>query len=379
MQIKQIPEDFRVEEVLEPRFSSRGQYAYFILTKKNWTTLKVIKFIADKLHISIKRFSFAGQKDRRAVTSQYVSVYEIKREQLICLNLKDIGIKFLGYADKPISLGGLTGNKFVITIRDITVPVRIPKFIPNYFDEQRFGGYRPNLHLVGRELLKGNYENAAKLFLCNPFPNETEDYRIPRRYLERNWEDWAGAIKLFPKQLIHERAILGFLAKGLDYAGAFKGLQRQLFTMLTQAYASYLFNQTLALYIKIHCNKIYEADYAVGKLVFAEDIEKLKDAKLPIVGYDTKIGDKEIKGIVDGILGTEGIEYKDFKVKGMPRLSLKNIERNAVVELKELKCSELEKDELNEGKFKQVIEFILQKGSYATVVFKAVKEANASR
>ena len=134
MQIKETPEDFIVEERIRLNTKSKGDYTYFLLEKRNWTTLKAIEFISNYLKVPVKRFSFAGQKDRRGITKQHVSAFHISESMLNKIELKDIKIKFLGYGDRPLSLGSLIGNKF-----QIKYPTKKKiDFIVNYYDEQRF-------------------------------------------------------------------------------------------------------------------------------------------------------------------------------------------------------------------------------------------------
>ena len=48
-QIKQVPEDFIVEEIPDIKLSQAGDYLYFTLEKKNWTTLDAVAELARRL------------------------------------------------------------------------------------------------------------------------------------------------------------------------------------------------------------------------------------------------------------------------------------------------------------------------------------------
>jgi len=162
MKIKQIPEDFIVNEIIKLKTSDSGDYTYFWLTKKNWTTLRAIVEIASRAHVSFKRFKFAGTKDKFAVTKQTVSAFKIPPEDFENLKIKDIEIEIIGFGKEAISLGTLTGNNFEITIRDLkksdfeilkknAANIR-KKGCLNYFGQQRFGG--GNTALIGKEIIK---------------------------------------------------------------------------------------------------------------------------------------------------------------------------------------------------------------------------------
>ena len=75
--IKQLPEDFIVEELQPAKLKlSPGNcnYKYFWLTKKGLSTLEAIRAISDYLGISKDRIGFAGAKDKKAVTTQLISI-----------------------------------------------------------------------------------------------------------------------------------------------------------------------------------------------------------------------------------------------------------------------------------------------------------------
>ena len=362
MIIKETPEDFRVDEVLDLEIKNKGDYAYFILEKKAWTTLKAISSIAKILRVSEKRFSFAGQKDRQGITRQYVSAYQISVRSLYHIKLKDIKIEFLGYGDRPITLGQLEGNKFEIVVRELKRPLTIVHAIPNYYDDQRFGGFRPNMHLAGKQVLLGNYEEAVKIKLLNPFPCETPDYVEARESMKEHWGDWRK-IRL-PNSMTIEKRIVGHLVNHpKDFKGALKALPRQLFTMLTHAYQGYIFNRSLSEYLKRNNQGFREVNYSLGKLIF---VNKYFKKDWPIVGYNSKLEGQE-KEIIENIMKEEGIWYDTFRCP-ISALSSEGLTRRAMVKVTDFKASYLDK-----RKGVQDVSFFLPKGSYATIVIKAMQ------
>ncbi|MBP3444168.1 MAG: tRNA pseudouridine(13) synthase TruD, partial [Methanocorpusculaceae archaeon] len=78
--LRTVPEDFIVEE-LPITFTNTGPYTICRLTKKSWEHQHAVREITNRLHISPKRFGWAGTKDRNAVTTQYVSLYDVQKEQ----------------------------------------------------------------------------------------------------------------------------------------------------------------------------------------------------------------------------------------------------------------------------------------------------------
>ena len=360
MVVKQEFGDFIVEEVLDLQVQEKGNYSYFILEKKNWTTLKALDTIARQLHTTDKRFAVAGQKDRKGITKQYVSAYQVSREQLLKVKIKDIQITFLGYGDKALALGQLRGNRFRIIARYLEKPLQNIKSVPNYFDEQRFGGYRPNMHIIGKKILFGEYEEAVKLYILYPFPGETEDYVAARVWMEQHWGEWK--VDMFPRYLFNERKLIQYLAQHpRDFKGALQSLPRQLFTMFTQAYQSYIFNESLSRYLKKEFTHYTEVPYALGTLVF---VDSYKDLDWPLVGYKSQLlGD--MKDIVEDVMKEEGIWYETFHSE-IPACASEGLTRKAFLKIEDFSL----------GEFKvgvQEVSFFLPKGCYATMVMKALE------
>lgn len=351
-EIKKNPEDFKVEEITPEKkvlktnkdydydSTSKGDQLICILTKKNWEQNRAIKKISNRLHISRKRISYAGTKDKKALTTQRISIYKGKPEDIEKLKIKDIQINPLKLSTDKVTMGDLWGNRFTIKInteQEINKE-EIPSKVPNYFGHQRFGKIRPITHLVGKALLQKDPEKAVKIYLTKTFEEESEDAKKARRWLKKNWKDkkFKEALKKYPHYLGYERTLLHHLAEyPRDFINAVRKLPKNLEIMFIHAYQSHLFNKYL--------NKVKERD--------------INQEKGPIYGYNTKIkNDLEKK-----VLEEEDLELKDFKNELMPELSTEGERRKLYVDLNDFKI--LEK---NKGHY--VVRFSLQKGSYATVI-----------
>lgn len=373
--IKQIPEDFIVEEItpdgkileIDNDTESRGQeeekeYVHFTLQKYNWDTMKAIKEISRRLGISHKRFGFAGTKDKRALTTQRVSLWNKKIEDLERVRIKDIKLKDFRYEDERINLGDLLCNRFTVIIRNLgydeeIIRERISSLmnelkgqIPSFFGVQRFGTIRPITHLVGKEILKKNFKGAVMIYLSMEFEGEDEEVKEVRKTL-RETGDFKGALKNFPKHLGYENAMLNFLVKEREkenFIGALRKLPKKLRQMFIHAYQAYIFNKSLSEYIK--------------RGIVVE--------RLPLVGYKT-----EIDEITSRILNEEGISQEDFRVDSMPELSSKGEYRNCFAIVENLEIINIGDDELNDGKKRLTIRFSLGKGNYATVFLREVMKS----
>lgn len=155
MMIKEKPEDFFVKELIDLEFNDKGSYAYFILKKRDYNTLDAIQTISRAMKIPFKNFGYAGNKDKIAITEQYVSV-DASKEKIESIKLKDIELKFVGRGNKRIKLGDNKGNFFRIKFK----PANKYAFFENYFGEQRFG--QGNIEL-GRQIVKKQIKNIDEL------------------------------------------------------------------------------------------------------------------------------------------------------------------------------------------------------------------------
>ena len=327
--LKQIPEDFQVTELSSCTLQPQGQYLYYTLWKKNYNTLLAIQKIAQLLHIKEKQIGFAGSKDKKALTTQAISFQDISKEKVAQLHLSDLKLSFLGFSDKPLSLGELQGNQFRIVVRNITTKPRPITHFPNYFDEQRFGS---NNAVIGKHLLKKEFKAALDL-IASP---ECE------RHLCHHPTDHVGALRQLPIRLLR---------------------------LYLNSYQSLLWNQTLAMHLKNNSTIIQEIPYSQGTFIFPKEI--FSQRQIPILGFSSEDA-PECREIIAEIMKKEDIEYDDFIIKQIPQLTLEGELRSAFVEIKDLRIDELQPDELNAGQQKITICFTLPKGSYATMLIKAM-------
>ena len=122
--------------------------------------MDAISLLSKLLKIKTGIFGYAGTKDRRAVTTQWVSVYRVRAETLQGLNasLRNLCVGNFKYCKEPLKLGSLSGNHFVVTLRNVTGEhdkieegldsLKVNGFI-NYFGLQRFGTTSVPTHKIG--------------------------------------------------------------------------------------------------------------------------------------------------------------------------------------------------------------------------------------
>ncbi len=255
--LKKNPADFLVGEIYGDIKMSGGPYLICELEKTNWDLQRAVKEISKVLGISHRRIGWAGTKDKRAVTKQLISIYNISKEEIEKIRLKDIELKVLGNANSQISLGDLKGNGFGITIRDIDAEdpkdilgevssLSADGGIPNYFGIQRFGATRPVTHLTGFEILKGDFREAVKTYISFSCGYEQEETETARKHY-RECEDAKQTLALMPDNLRYERAMLHHLIEEPeDYRGALKVTPPRMLSMFVSAAQSWIFNKALS-------------------------------------------------------------------------------------------------------------------------------------
>ncbi|MBN1156327.1 tRNA pseudouridine(13) synthase TruD [Candidatus Woesearchaeota archaeon] len=328
--IKQIPEDFVVKEKTKINLDEKGSYSYFLLKKKNYTTEKAISVVAEKLGVRRKYINYAGNKDRNAVTEQTISINSTIKKGF---EMKDLELKHLGRGSERVNLGSLEGNEFEIIVRNLDEETKIPEkiIIPNYFDEQRFS--RNNVE-VGRLILKKRFKEAVEVILANDF----EFKEKTENHLERNNNDYVGALKLIPKKIL---------------------------SMYINSVQSLIFNNIVAEYLKE--KGIPElVKYSQGEFVFLNDYSGIENRKIPLPGFCTEKDD----AMIGEELKKQKLTKNDFLIRQIPEISSEGTEREMLVETKiEAEWSD---DQLNEGKKKVKLSFFLPKGSYATIVVKSL-------
>ncbi|MEM7139145.1 MAG: tRNA pseudouridine(13) synthase TruD [Myxococcota bacterium] len=142
-------EDFVVDEIPAYPPSREGDHVFCHLEKRDLTTRQALRRICDAVGADLDAAGWAGLKDRRAVTRQWVSLHGVEPEQLAGLELPGIKILESARHGQKLRTGHLRGNRFRIRLRQVDAAgiVRARRVLeqiereglPNYYGEQRFG------------------------------------------------------------------------------------------------------------------------------------------------------------------------------------------------------------------------------------------------
>lgn len=361
-EIKEQVKDFIVTEMANHE-TGDGDHLIVKLRKQNMTTMEAIDKLSSMLHISKDRIGYAGNKDKRAVTEQHISIQGVSQEEVNQVFTDEFDLEVVGKGGH-IGLGNLSANRFEITIRQLGLPIedirnRSLKIVdemdgkfPNYFGQQRFGSTRPVTHQVGRHILRGNFEEAVWTYIAKPYDSE---YKSIRKIRQELWDtrEVEDAAEKFPKQYRYEKALLYHLTKNPeDYKGAIKRLPEGLQQLFVHAYQSWVYNRVLS--------KLLEDDW------FDPEYE------LPLVGYKTELKDEKPENMIKEVLEEEGVDQEDFRLQDFPELRSEGTYRRAFADFRNFEVLDIDEDDLNMTKNRMTVKFDLPKGSYATVFLREI-------
>jgi hypothetical protein len=72
---KASTDDFMVDEVLSFELSGHGEHQFLRIEKRGLNTQELVKRVAASVGKPVKQISYAGLKDRQALTTQWLSVH----------------------------------------------------------------------------------------------------------------------------------------------------------------------------------------------------------------------------------------------------------------------------------------------------------------
>lgn len=372
--LKKEVNDFYVEEVpINIKRDNNGKNTVLKIRLRNWETNRFVKVLSKKLGISRNRIRFAGTKDKRSVSTQYFCIYNLTKIPVI--DIKDVEILDVFRSNNCIELGNLLGNKFRIQVSNAScdgvekIENELNGRFPNFFGVQRFGATRPTTHVVGKYIILGNYREAVRYYIGLQSEFNADDGR------KIFWDslDPRAAIREIDRTAEYERAMLNHLIKNPeDYAGAIRVLPKNLAKMFVHAYQSYLFNIMVSKRIEIG------VEPTIGDIVLKTDkqgmplqdyvkvtsfnINKIKKMTAEgkayistvLFGYETKFSEGVQGEIEREVIEEENIKRENFRIKQIPELSSKGRRRNILARFKDYSRNNC------------YFSFFLHPGTYAT-------------
>ena len=411
------PEDFRVREVetvdAAPVDSDAGDYAHLLVraTLRGWDTNDFAARLSDALGMSRERVSWAGTKDKHAVTTQLFTIKQADPEDIPEVNNADIEI--LGRAGRGLQFGDLAGNAFTIRVHDpeypenaATITDQLHDFagseehvgVPNFFGQQRFGSRRPVTHAVGLHVVREEWREAVLAYAGNPSDQEPESTQEARAFVDETAAsddpDWQATLEKMPNRLRYERSMLHRLHQDgdqdpEDWRHALEAVPSNLQRLFVNAAQSYVFNRILSERLErglpfdkpVEGDVVCFADRDAPEGLVMPDIDRLQEATgrrvdvmarhcergrafvtAPLVGTETELASGEQGDIEREVLDELDLDPADFDLPG-------NFDSTGTRRAILLRTAmDVERDPLS-------FSFALPSGSYATAVMREYLKA----
>lgn len=299
--------DFVVEEIPLYPLDGAGTHIFFLLEKAGLSTDQAVRDIARALNVPRHDVGFAGLKDARAVTRQWMSVEHVDPERIAGLQIPRLRVLEVSRHRNKLRLGHLRGNAFIIKVRQ-TQAERLAELqdalakltrlgVPNYFGQQRFG-YRGDTWQIGAALVAGQVDEAVDLILGRPGPADHGHVRRARQLYEQG--DYLAAAQAWPALFKTERRALKMLARSDGKRRrALAGIDKSTRLFYISAYQSYLFNQVLAARLPTGLGQLWDGDLAwvhASEAVFRVESAATEQPRVdaleisptgPVLGYRT--------------------------------------------------------------------------------------------
>lgn len=398
--IKQRADDFIVTE--EPLYDpcGEGEHLYLFIEKTGMTTLDVVARLARKFNVSSKQVSYAGLKDKHAITRQLFSIHlpgkpSHDAQHIAMLEGQPYTVLWADRHNNKLRRGHLAGNRFDIRIRNVepTAVIRAKRVldtlsqtgVPNYFGPQRFG-YLGDNHLVGRALIKRDFKAALDQLLGGANERHHAPTQASRQAYDQG--DFVTAMEHWPRTLRYERQALGALAKGRSISKAVYSIADTQRLFYGSAAQSHLFNLLLSQRVAEGTfAKLLPGDLAMkheNQSVFAVDADTAASENSdqgrvaqgevspsgPMWGSDLLLPEGEVKAMELGVLDAFDIPREMIETCPLTRGSRRSL--RVMIQNTEISGGVDE-----HGSFVR-LQFILSKGAFATVVLRELMKNDVS-
>ena len=345
-------DDFVVREIPLYAFSGQGEHLIVEICKKDMTTQEALHALSEVSGVKMRDFGYAGLKDKQGMTTQFISMPRKFEAALANFSHDKMKILSLSAHDNKLRIGHLKSNSFFVRLKKV-MPSEAAKLeqavrnideagYANYFGYQRFGKYGDNAQ-SGLELLKTGTVNGkkSKNVKLNDFLISAYQSDLFNRWLSKRVE-----ISRFAQDFS-----LGELAQIYPYLdnAILKNLKSQ------KRFFKLMEGEVLGHYPHGKCFLCEDLD-AEGARFDARDITSCG----LIAGAKAYEAQGTARAVEDQIFA-QANEYK-AKMTGSRRFAWCYLEDTSY--------------KYNEEKAHFMINFTLQKGSYATVVLEEILHKN---
>jgi tRNA pseudouridine13 synthase len=154
--LKASAEDFQVDEVLDIPLAGEGEHLWLWVEKRNLNTEEAARRLAKAAGVPLRTVSYAGLKDRQALTRQWFSLHLPGKADpdLSAAEDASLGILERTRHERKLQRGAHSANGFTLRLTGLqaeraALDARLTQLkhtgVPNYFGTQRFGHAGGNL------------------------------------------------------------------------------------------------------------------------------------------------------------------------------------------------------------------------------------------
>lgn len=155
--LKAVAEDFQVDEVLDIPLSGQGEHLWLWVEKRDLNTEEAARRLARAAGVPLRAISYAGLKDRQALTRQWFSLHLPGKADPDLSRAEDSTLRILERTrhQRKLQRGAHAANGFTLRLTQLSadrsaLDARLERLkaegVPNYFGAQRFGFDGGNVH-----------------------------------------------------------------------------------------------------------------------------------------------------------------------------------------------------------------------------------------
>lgn len=197
-------EDFRVDEIPAYTPSGEGEHLYVRVEKRGLSTPDLVRLLGREARVAEREIGYAGLKDRRAITSQWLSLPRTATAPETWNLPEEVRVLEASRHVNKLRTGHLRGNRFRIAVTGVPdggverarriVSELERSGVPNYFGGQRFGRDGENL-AKALSWLKGGGRARLSAFLYKLYPSVVQS-EVFNRYLSLRRAEELGLERL---------------------------------------------------------------------------------------------------------------------------------------------------------------------------------------
>ncbi|XP_015414044.1 PREDICTED: pseudouridylate synthase 7 homolog-like protein [Myotis davidii] len=352
-------------------------YTAFTLQKENLEMFEAIGFLAVILGVIPSDFSYAGLKDKKAITYQAMVVRKVTPER------------------NQINDSANLRERILEAIENVK-----HKGFVNYYGPQRFGiGRKVHTDQIGLALLKSEMVKAVKLFLT---PEDLDDPVNKAKKYFLQTEDAKGTLSLMPEFKVRERALLESLHRfSMTEEGciqAWFSFPHSMRIFYIHAYSSKIWNEAVSYRLATYGSRVVEGDlvcldedgddeqFPNNKVHLVTEEEESANAYaihqvvLPVLGYNVQYPKNKVGLWYQEVLSRDGLQTCRFKVPTL-KLNVPGCYRKILKQPRNLSYQLIEEhgidvkaegSHIDEATLSLLISFDLDASCYATVCLREI-------